>query len=166
ELNEGINAAQKELKTLMHLPSTTVLEITPDGYTKDTHQFQTLVLSNLISLASDQHPEIQISRLHKDYHNRLYDYERAQRVPDLTFQANYDRGGNFMYNFVGFGLSLDLPFFNRNQGRIRKAQIEIGQESIRRMQVESTVENEISLAYQNLFDGVPHLQKLVSELVT
>lgn len=160
KLNEGINEAQKELKTLMHLPSTTILEITPDGYSKDTHQFQTFVLSNLISLATDQNPAIQISRMHQDYHNRLYDYERAQRVPDLTFQANYDRGGNFMYNFVGFGLSLDLPFFNRNQGRIRKAQMEIDQMEIHHKQVRSAVENEIVLAYQNLGNAIGFLQQI------
>ena len=160
ELNNGINEAQKDLKTLMHLPSTTILKITGEGYAKDTEQFQTLVLHNLISLATDQHPEIQISRMDQNYFKRLYEYERAQRTPDLTLQANYDRGGNFMYNFVGFGLSLDLPLFNRNQGRIRKAQIEIDQASIRRMQVESTVENEIFLAYQNLFNAVDFLQQI------
>ena len=160
ELNNGINEAQKDLKTLMHLPSTTVLEITQEGYAKNTEQFQTLVLSSLISMATDQHPKIQISRLDENYFNRLYAYERAQSTPDLTFQVNYDRGGNFMYNFVGFGLSLDLPLFNRNQGRIRKAQIEIDQADIRRKQVESTVENEIVLAYQNLFNAIDFQQQI------
>ena len=166
ELNSGINEAQKDLKTLMHLPSTTVLEITPQGYAKNTEQFQTLVLHNLISLARDQHPEIQISRLDENYFKRLHAYEKAQSTPDLTLQANYDRGGNFMYNFVGFGLSLDLPFFNRNQGRIRKAQIEIDQTSIRHRQVEAAVENEIVLAYQNLFNAIDFLQQIEPDYET
>lgn len=160
ELNEGINEAQKELKTLMHLPSTTILEITPEGYIKNTQQFQTLVLSNLISLAMEHHPEIHISQLDKNYFNRLHEYERAQRIPDLTFQGGYDRGGNFMYNFVGFGVSLDLPLFNRNQGRIRKARIEIDQSNIRHQQIKSSVENEVVLAYQNLFNAFDFLQQI------
>lgn len=65
-----------------------------------------------------------------------------------------------MYNFVGFGLSLDLPFFNRNQGRIRKAQMEIDQMEIHHKQVRSAVENEIVLAYQNLGNAIGFLQQI------
>lgn len=49
-------------------------------------------------------------------------YERAQRTPDIEVGINYDRGGNIMRDFVGIGVSMDLPFFNRNQGNIKAAQ--------------------------------------------
>ncbi len=56
--------------------------------------------------------------------------EKAQRVPDLTFQVNYDRGGNIMRDFVGIGLSIDLPIFNTNKGNIKAAEITVNQQKI------------------------------------
>lgn len=56
--------------------------------------------------------------------------EKAQRVPDLTFQLGYDRGGNIMKDFVGLGVSVDLPIFNTNKGNIKSAQISVEQQKI------------------------------------
>ena len=54
--------------------------------------------------------------------------EKSQRTPDLTFQLNYDRGGNIMRDFVGVGVSVDLPIFNTNKGNIKAAKISIEQQ--------------------------------------
>ena len=56
--------------------------------------------------------------------------EKAKRIPDLTFQAKYDRGGNIMADFVGIGVSLDLPVFNTNKGGIRAAKMVSARESV------------------------------------
>jgi len=48
--------------------------------------------------------------------------EKAEKTPNLTFQLNYDRGGNIMRDFVGVGLSMDLPIWNRNKGNIKAAE--------------------------------------------
>ncbi|WP_353165248.1 TolC family protein [Empedobacter brevis] len=56
--------------------------------------------------------------------------EKAQRIPDLAFQVNYDRGGNIMRDFVGIGLSVDLPIFNTNKGNIKAAEITVSQQKI------------------------------------
>lgn len=56
--------------------------------------------------------------------------EKAQRVPDLTFQLGYDRGGNIMRDFVGLGVSVDLPIFNTNKGNIKSAQLSVTQQKI------------------------------------
>lgn len=54
--------------------------------------------------------------------------EKSHRTPDLTFQLNYDRGGNIMRDFVGVGVSVDLPIFNTNKGNIKAAKISIEQQ--------------------------------------
>lgn len=74
--------------------------------------------------------------------------EKAQRVPDLTVQINYDRGGNIMRDFVGFGLSLNLPVFNTNKGGIMAAQFEVEQQQTQQQALESALDNSINL-YQN-----------------
>lgn len=54
--------------------------------------------------------------------------EKALRVPDLTFQIAYDRGGNIMRDFVGLGVSVDLPVFNKNKGAIKAAEHYVNQQ--------------------------------------
>lgn len=49
---------------------------------------------------------------------------KSMRVPDLNFMVNYDHGGGVMDHFVGVGISMDLPVFNRNKGNINIAKIE------------------------------------------
>ena len=160
ELNKEVNEGQKELKLLMRLPAAAQLEITNDGYLKDTEQFRTLVLKDIIEQAKAHRPDFKIAQLEESYFNKLYTYEKAQRVPDLTLSTTYDRGGNAMLDFVGFGVTMDLPFFNRNQGKIKYAQIGIEQSKILYQQMTLSIENEIVLSFQNLFNAITFLEEI------
>lgn len=70
--------------------------------------------------------------------------EKAQRVPDLTFQVNYDRGGNIMRDFVGVGVSFNLPVFDQNKGNIKSAQINVEQQKTAQNALFSEVDHSIS----------------------
>ena len=65
-----------------------------------------------------------------------------------------------MYKFVGFGISMDLPFFNRNQGNIRHAQIGRDRAEIMSQQQVLAIENEIMLSYQNLSQAADFLEQI------
>ncbi len=67
--------------------------------------------------------------------------EKAQRKPDVTLQLGYDRGGNIMQDFIGVGLSLDLPVFNRNKGNIKAAQFQVETEKANQQALQWTLEN-------------------------
>lgn len=70
---------------------------------------------------------IAIKRLENEIekNNQTLVLEKALRTPDLRMQVNYDRGGNIMRDFVGVGVSFDLPIFNTNKGNIKAAEIEL-----------------------------------------
>jgi cobalt-zinc-cadmium efflux system outer membrane protein len=160
ELENEVIKAQKELKLLMRLPADTYLEITEKNAQNNLAQWQQLTISELINKAKNHRPDYKLAKLEESYFSHLYEYEKAQRTPDLTFSAGYDRGGNFMYNFVGFGLSMDLPFFNRNQGNIRYAKIGREYSQLRQQQTEVTIENEILLSYQHLSNAIAFLEEI------
>jgi cobalt-zinc-cadmium efflux system outer membrane protein len=150
ELNKEINEVQKELKLLMRLPANVYLILSDDDYLKNIESFKSLSLSALLDTAKSIRPDLKLAELEQTYFSKLYAYEKAQRTPNLTLKGGYDRGGNFMYNFVGFGVAMDLPIFNRNQGNIRYANLGIEQSKIYLEQQSLTVANEIALAWQNL----------------
>ncbi len=160
ELNKSVNEAQKELKLMMRQPANIQLEITDDGYLKDTAQFRPLVLHEVIEQAKNHRPDFKIARLEESYYNKLYVHERAQRVPDLSLKTAYDRGGNAMFDFVGFGVTMDIPFFSRNQGNIKYAQIGIEQSKILNQQETLSIENEIALSFQNLSNAITFLEEI------
>lgn len=166
ELNKEVNEAQRELKLLMRLPATSQLEITDEGYLKNTEQFKQLALNDIIEQAKIHRPDYKIAQLEETYFNKLYAYEKAQRVPNLTLSSAYDRGGNAMLDFVGFGVTMDLPFFNRNQGNIKYAQIGIEQSKILYEQMTLSIENEIVLSFQNLTNAIAFLEEIEPDYET
>ncbi|MBF0577759.1 TolC family protein [Dysgonomonas sp. GY617] len=116
-----INEQQKELKTLLNVPPSIIIEIIDN--TKKVQDPTNLSLAKLLAMASEYRPDVKASRLQTQYHEKSLAYEKAQRIPDLTVNANYDRYGGVWKDFVGFGVSFDIPFFNRNQGNIKAARI-------------------------------------------
>ena len=78
------------------------------------------------------------------------DIAKAERVPDLQVSLNYDRGGNIMRDFVGVGLAMDLPLFNRNQGNIRIATLELEKNKVEIEQFRIDIEREIDFLSSRL----------------
>ncbi|MDR3579458.1 MAG: TolC family protein [Oryzomonas sp.] len=58
------------------------------------------------------------------YNNSL---AKAGQIPDITVGAEYDAYGIHNTPTVGFGFSIPLPLFNRNQGEIQRRNAEYGQ---------------------------------------
>ncbi len=150
DISIEILAAQKELKMLLGVHPDTYLKIDAANFVRATNTYKQLQFLNLLHLAKENRPDIKIALLENELQERTYQYELAQRTPDITLSMNYDRNGNTMLNFIGFGMSMDLPFFNRNQGNIRKAKIGIEAAQIKSELAQLTVENEIALAQKNL----------------
>jgi cobalt-zinc-cadmium efflux system outer membrane protein len=150
EYYQMANEVQKELKILMRLPGNLQVIVTEEGFTREFSAYKRLDLSALIDTAKSIRPDIKLAELQQNYFQKLYALEKAMRTPNLTLKGGYDRGGNFMYNFVGFGVGLDLPVFNRNQGNIKVAKISLEQNQLLYQQKILKVDNEIALAYRNL----------------
>ena len=67
----------------------------------------------------------------------------------MTISANYDRYGGVWKDFIGFGVSVDLPFFNRNQGNVRAARISRDQSLYLAQQQQNIIQHEVAASYNN-----------------
>lgn len=152
------NEVEKELKILLRIPSNRSLEISQEGYRMDVSMWKKLSLNELINLAKLHSPDYKLALLEEDYYAKLYVYEKAQRFPDLSLNMGYDRGGNAMLDFVGFGVKFDLPVFHRNQGRLKSAQIGIEKSALQERQSLLKIEQEVGLAYQNLMLSIAFME--------
>ncbi|MFC3199662.1 TolC family protein [Parapedobacter deserti] len=135
--------AQRALKALMGIAPQHALMLA-DAHVPDipVNAIKALDVSTVAEWVQSHNAALKAMQLGTTQAEHNLSYERAQRVPDLTLSAGYDRGGNIMRDFVGIGLSIDLPFFHRNQGQIKAAQLQVEQH---RLLAENT-KNEITAA--------------------
>src|SRR5690606_25491736 len=134
ELTRQSNEIQKELKLLLRTNPTVSIEITDDGFVKDTNPYEAIFIDQIVENAKENRPDYKLALLEEEYSNKLLSYEKAQRIPDLTFGVNYDRNGNTMLDFGGFRVSFDLPVFKRNKGNITKAKLQIENAKVQKEQ--------------------------------
>ena len=53
--------------------------------------------------------------------------QRSLAAPEFSIKGMYDRAGNFIDNYFAIGASISVPIFNRNQGNIKSAKLDIQQ---------------------------------------
>ncbi|MCK8495471.1 TolC family protein [Spirosoma sp. RP8] len=95
-------------------------------------------------------PDAALAREQINNAERRLNLEQANRTPDLTAGVAYERYGNTYVNFTAIKLSMDLPFFNRNQGGIKVAKLGIKSAQAGLDNQESVVRNEVIEAYEKL----------------
>ena len=76
--------------------------------------------------------------------------EKAAAVPDVTLRAGGRHIAESKDATAVVGLSLPLPFWNRNQGNIQAAREQIGRAGAEQATAASALTAELSTAYQNL----------------
>lgn len=128
DVNKEYEAVSKTVKNLLGLDASVTLEIT-NAFAIPKVTLSEMQLNQWIQASQEKHPSILLSQNLQAQAEKKLAIEKATRIPDLAFTANYDRAGNIMQNFVGVGLSFDLPVFNRNKGAILEAKLEIDKQS-------------------------------------
>ena len=76
--------------------------------------------------------------------------QRSLSAPEFAIQGIYDRAGNFINNYFAVGLSFSVPIFNRNQGNIKSAKLEIEKSLKEKEYTENKANSELYVAYSRL----------------
>lgn len=163
EYNEttiAFNEQLKILKILLSLEPLVQIEIVD----KETPTINpdAILLPHLLEQTAENRADVKLSKLQTQYFDKSLAYEKSQRVPDITFGANYDRCGGVWKDFIGFSVSIDLPLFNRNQGGIKVAKLNREQSSYQERQQVNLVQHEVVEAYTN-YSKVYSFYKKISE---
>ena len=147
-------ALEKQEKT--HALSTLIGVALPPGMTLQEETQSSRLLDAtpemLKKIAVETRPDFKALKSQMQLATQNLTLQRAERIPNLNFQVNYDHGGGVMHHFVGVGLSMDVPMFNRNKGNIQSAKIGIDK-----------AENQLDAAH---FELQSELQKLWNQLHT
>ena len=124
QADAGAAAAILALETILGLPAATSLPLadTLEGIARDSAASPPPAADEV---AIADRPDVRAleSALRRAEADR--DLQKAGRVPDPTFLAQYEREPPDKTNTVGFGVSFPLPVFNRNRAGILAAEAAI-----------------------------------------
>lgn len=171
-LQTNIENIQSEFKLLIRAnPPSYVIPVASISNLKDDVVAQTSYQS-LIDSALVNRPDLKALNANILFSNYNLVLQKAYAKPDITIGANYDRLGSYVQDYNGIGISIPLPFFNRNQGNIRNAQI---QTEVNKTLYESgldRVKNEVTSNYitalraENLLLGFdPNFEQNMKDLI-
>lgn len=146
-----INDVQSELKLILQVKPDKYIIPNPDSVSISNLDPNKYALNILVDSAYKNRTDLQIAKTNTDINKLNYNYQKSLAVPDVSLSLGYDEQGSFLANFIGIGASIDLPFFNRNQGNIKSAKAMIDYSNASQKNTQATVEENVARALQKAF---------------
>jgi cobalt-zinc-cadmium efflux system outer membrane protein len=134
-----------ELQSLIQNNSVYIIPVADSSVT--SFNLRQYSLQTLVDSAYANRYDLKLAQNNVIYNQQNYALQKALATPDLTLGANFDKRGSFVENASFFTVAMDIPFFNRNQGNIKAAKVEIDQSKTLLQQQQETVVNEVQRAY-------------------
>lgn len=152
DLINQINDTESELRLVLQIKKVYVVPELDENKFASQYPSQ-YSFSELIDTAYKSRTDLQIARTNTSLSKLNYNYQKALAIPDLTASIAYDKQGSYAQHYNGAGISMDLPFFNRNQGNIKSAKSMIDYSVTTQKSAEATVEEQIYRALQKAYDN-------------
>ncbi|WP_153799885.1 TolC family protein [Foetidibacter luteolus] len=146
ETGNILSDAQTGIKTLLRITGNLFILPVDDFSSSDVHE----TAGNIFYMARQNNSGFLLQQTQVLYEEQNLSYQKALRTPDIRLGTAYDHNSNYAPNYVGFGVSLPLPLFNRNQGNIKAAQFAVKQQQVMVTQAETELRNNISNALNKL----------------
>ena len=160
-LGQEVPVAWQRLCLLIGLPSTTVALDPADS---DATPQAELAADELLTIASRSRPDLRAAELAVEAAGQRLGWQKsmtfAQVAPILSSKGIGDSGIK-----TGPGLGMDIPLFNRGQGRISRAEAEVEQAALQLAALRAQVESETAAAAARLSQVEASLQRLQRELI-
>jgi cobalt-zinc-cadmium efflux system outer membrane protein len=121
----------------------------PENYEiagKLEHQKRILVRDELRKQALANRPDYRSAETGATLAQHTVDLAYANRARDLTGETEFKRNGPI--NGWGFGLSIDIPIHDRNQGEIARSQFGVRQAQHQQVAARQTVYADVDNAYE------------------
>ena len=148
DLRKSLADSENDLKTLLQITYANQFIKPAEALNGDVAMPDNL--QSLTDYALKNNPNYLLQQWQITYQKQNLSYQKALQTPDITLGPNFDRNSNFAPNYVGLGVSLPLPVFNKNKGNIKSAQANIKQQEAITQSAETELRNNISNAYSKL----------------
>src|SRR6185312_13272418 len=114
DLINSVNSTESELRLVLQAKPNFFIDPLVDSGAIDKLDPDRYPLAVLIDSAYHNRADLQIARTNTRINQLNYNYQKALAIPDPSLSLGYDEAGSFLFGYYGIGVSIDLPFFNRN----------------------------------------------------
>ncbi len=122
EILKSYYEAQTELHTILVSEVPVDLSFSEEDISR---YIRSVPLAELNAIALENRPDLLIEEKNKELAEQYHAYQKKLAIPDLNLFVSYDQASGAFRNQVNAGVSMALPFWNRNQGNIRSAQFRL-----------------------------------------
>ncbi|MBN8852612.1 MAG: hypothetical protein BGO55_02545 [Sphingobacteriales bacterium 50-39] len=152
-LVDNINDQESQMRLLLQAPPTVYILPLVDTAALDAADPHRYDLQTLVDSAYNHRTDLMIARGNLLLSRQNYSLQRALAVPDLTVGTGFDRHGSYIPNFNSLSLGIDIPIFNRNQGNIKSARINIDMNRTQLQLTQKTLEEQVMRGLQKAIDA-------------
>lgn len=125
-----------------------------------------LKLEDYIMTAKTNRPDLLLAQKDISYSEQILRSEKSAAIPDMKLGYQpHDKGSNYVRPYSGMVWEMGIPIFNRNQGNITKARIEIEQSKLDYQYIDLFIENEVTNAYLIYLNNKNILERYTGQLI-
>ncbi len=165
DINENekeVLALEFNLKMLMNYPASVKLNPVKSQILFN----QNLSEEKLIELAEVNRPDLQIAKKNITFYQATLKKEKSEIIPNINVGYQpHDQGSNHQRPYVGMVFEMGIPVFNRNQGNIAKAKIQIDQSKLLLDYKTNELKNEVIMAKETFLRALELRNSFDSELI-
>ncbi len=124
-LQTDIEGVESELKYLIRAGSREYIIPKADVSALDHDVVARTSFQVLLDTAMADRPDLKVLNEGITFNQNNLILQKALAKPDITVSAAYDRYGSYVKNYNSIGVGIPIPLFNRNQGNIKSAGIQL-----------------------------------------
>ena len=126
ELENNLIGLHGELNRLLSLPTGQEVTLLLDDEILKQVDAATVSFTDMSRMLSVR-PDLKMAHANVTAAQANLKLQRSLAAPEFSIKGMYDRAGNFIDNYFAIGASISIPIFNRNQGNIKSAKLDIQQ---------------------------------------
>ena len=126
ELENNLVGLHGELNLLLSLPTGQEVTLLLDDEILKQVDAATVSFTDMSRMLSVR-PDLKMAHASVTAAQANLKLQRSLAAPEFSIKGMYDRAGNFIDNYFAIGASISVPIFNRNQGNIKSAKLDIQQ---------------------------------------
>ncbi|UOE41595.1 TolC family protein [Chryseobacterium suipulveris] len=170
QINNEIVALNQTMMTLTGDPQTIEPEISIE---EERELLRSAPLQNLEELqqkALENNADYLFSLKAIENNRANYNLQKSMNIPDLTAGLQWNQAGGLYQNEINFGVGIPIPLWKRNEGNVKKAQMQIEQAQKNTDYKKLSLMNAVTSAYQTwenqyqMYERMP--QKDIQDLET
>jgi len=120
---------------------------------------QPFSLDLLIQTAFENRPDLLLSQKDTQFAQQYFSFQQKLAKPDITLFSSYDQRGGAFQRQVNVGMAIPLMFWNKNQGNIKSAELQIKAKNYAYEGMKSQVQAEVQSTYYQFQQTVREYQK-------